>query len=74
MSLREFTKKTTNVGGSTGIIIPDWICKADGINKKTNVRIIVEVAEDLNNQSNAPGTKGALYNLAVSTHNQGVCL
>ncbi|MBR9703102.1 hypothetical protein GOV10_03640 [Candidatus Woesearchaeota archaeon] len=28
--------------------------------------------EKLKNSPNAPGTKGALYSLAVSTHNQGV--
>ncbi len=42
---REFEKATTNVGGSTGIIIPRWICKAEGIEKGSVVRIIIEKVE-----------------------------
>ena len=53
--MREFTKPTTNVGGSTGLIIPDWICKADKIHKGTPVRILIEpMTEGLNTDQVAP--------------------
>ena len=40
--MREFIKETTNVGGTVGITIPNWICKAEGIGKFQKVRVLIE--------------------------------
>ncbi|MBR9703100.1 hypothetical protein GOV10_03630 [Candidatus Woesearchaeota archaeon] len=39
---RNFIKKTTNVGGCIGIIIPNWVCRAEGIEKGKTYCITIE--------------------------------
>lgn len=40
--VRSFIKKTTNVGGSTGVIIPKEVLYAEGIKRGMDVRVIIE--------------------------------
>lgn len=40
--VRSFIKKTTNVGGTTGVIIPKEVLYAEGIKRGDHVRIIIE--------------------------------
>lgn len=41
--MRTFDKKTTNVGGCTGVIIPNEVLYAEGIKRGDQVRIIIEL-------------------------------
>lgn len=44
--MRQFEKRTTNVGGCTGIIIPNQVLYAEGIQRGDKVRVILERVVD----------------------------